>query len=139
MLAGLSVFDILEKNTIDFSLVKFEVIGPDSFMWRLNIGEHIYYLYVTDYSGGLADIQQTFRDYLESDEFELVPVRVEHTTTFEDSIPVKNAVVYQKADDSDDMMQFASSSGFDSVFLAKSSEDADASLFASYAPRGFSR
>jgi len=102
------------------SLLQFEVISPDSFMWRLSIGGSIYYLYAEDFVSGLDYVKHTFEDYLESRDWEFVkPLK---TVKFEDASPVVGANVYNKASDADAMMEYAVDSGYDFVFLVKSSE-----------------
>jgi hypothetical protein len=117
------------------ALVRFEVITPDSFMWRILIGEGVYYLYAEDYVPGIDHIKSVFNKYLENDRWKLV--KPKSTIKFKDATPVKGATTYQEPDDSDEMMQYAIDSGHDFVFLAQSSEDADNAQFSFSAPRGF--
>ncbi len=126
-------FDVEIIDGID--ILRFEVISPDSFMWRLQIDDNIYYLYAEDYVPGLGYISSVFSRYIENNEWSFVKPR--KAIDFEDATPVLSARVYEKSDDSDDMMQYTVDSGYDFVFLAKSGEDADRALFSKSAPRGF--
>lgn len=131
--------EILVRFNLDLpehiALVRFEVITPDSLMWRLLIGNNIYYLYAEDYVPSLTHVKTVFDQYIESHEWDFIEPRV--TTTFTDAGPVKSATTYQEPDDSDDIMQYAVDSGYDFVFLARSNEDADNAQFSDWAPRGF--
>ncbi len=131
--------DILGRFNIELpeyiALIRFEVITPDSFMWRLLISEHIYYLYAEDYVPSLSHIKSLFDQYIENTEWSFVkPRKVIH---FEDASPVKGATTYAPPDASDNMMRYALDSGYDFVFLARSSEDATNAFFSDTAPRGF--
>ncbi|MBC7546464.1 hypothetical protein H7171_01830 [Candidatus Saccharibacteria bacterium] len=127
-------FDAAHKQ-YSLALLRFEVITPDSFMWRLLVNNAIYYLYAEDYVSGLAKIKNVFNSYLETTKWELVsPVKI---IKFEEASPVKSAVTYAKPNDHASMMQYAADSGHDFVFLAKSSENADDAQFSDEAPRGF--
>jgi hypothetical protein len=118
-----------------FAIVRFEVISPDSFMWRLQIGDGLYYLYAEDYVPGLEHIRSVFNEYLENGGWSFVEPR--KTIVFEDASPVQTAVTYQPPDDSDEMMRYAVDSGYDFVFLARSKENSDDAQFSAHAPRGF--
>ncbi len=102
----------------NLALLKFEVITPDSFMWRLLINEGIYYLYAEDYISSLDHVKKVFNAYLESDQWEFI----DPVDTFVETIG------------------HAVKSGYDHVFLVKSSvEDADDAQFSVDAPLGFTQ
>lgn len=134
-----TILDILRRFDIELpehiALVRFEVITPDSFMWRLLIGNNVYYLYAEDYVPELDHVKSILNKYLENEKWELVKPKV--ITRFEDSTPVKDATTYKEPNDSGKMMQYAVNSGHDFVFLARSSEDANDAQFSDSAPRGF--
>jgi hypothetical protein len=127
--------DAVPKNE-QICLLRFEVITPDSFMWRLLISGRIYYLYAEDFVSGLGQIKHIFDSYLESPDWQFVPVK--NPVSFEASSPVAGAAVYEKPDDVETMMRYAVPSGHDFVFLAISNEKADDANFSDEAPRGFS-
>lgn len=134
---ALKQFDFtLPKEKGSVALTSFEVITPDSFMWRVNAG-NIYYLYAEDYVPGLEYISSVFQTYLKSKEWEFVPYR--NPKKFEQSNPVLQADVYQGSDDADDMMKYAGESGYDFVFLVRSKEDPSWALFSDHAPQGYLR
>jgi hypothetical protein len=130
---------ILGRFNIELSgiiaLVRFEVITPDSFMWRLLIGDSVYYLYAEDYVPSLSHVKSIFNQYIENDGWSFVKPRA--VIQFDDATPVKDATTYNKPDDSDDIMQYAVDSGYDLVFLVRSNENADNAQFSDSAPRGF--
>lgn len=137
------IVDILQRFGLDlanenfpFALLRFEVITPDSFMWRLLINNDIYYLYAEDYVSGLDHIKSVFKSYLESDKWDFVTP--DKTIAFGSASPVKSAAVYQEPEDTEEMMKYTVDSGHDFVFLIKSQEDADGAQFSDHAPRGFS-
>jgi hypothetical protein len=133
------ILEVLGRFNIDLpeyiALVRFEVITPDSFMWRLLISQNVYYLYAEDYVPGLGHIKSIFNQYVDKDDWALVKPR--RVIQFDDATPVKGATTYNEPDDSDDMMQYAVDSGHDFVFLVRSSEDTDNAQFSDSAPRGF--
>lgn len=84
------------------ALLKFEVITPDSFMWRLLINNSIYYMYAEDYIPSLDYVKQVFNAYLKSDKWGFI-----------------------NPNNSDGAADYAVKSGYDYVFLVKSAEDSD--------------
>jgi hypothetical protein len=136
---SVNIRELLDRFNIDLpeqiALVRFEVITPDSFMWRFVIGKRVYYLYAEDYVPGINHIKAIFNQYLENDKWELVMPKSK--LKFEDATPAKSAKTYKKPNDSNEIMQFAIDSGHDFVFLAQSNEDADCAQFSDSAPRGF--
>jgi len=131
----LKQFDFtLPKEKGGVALTSFEVITPDSFIWRIYAGD-IYYLYAEDYVPGLGYISSVFERYLKSKEWEFVPIR--NPRNFEQSSPVRQADVYNGPDDAEDMMEYAGESGYDFVFLVRSNEDPSWALFSDHAPQGY--
>ena len=128
-------FEVEIGHDAPLSLLRFELLTPDSFMWRLLISDSVYYLYAEDFVPGLQHVKDVFNAYLENDQWSFV--KVTHPIPFLSSTPVKHADVYSKLETSDDMMDYAADSGYDFVFLVKSSEDANWSSFSRSAPRGF--
>ncbi len=114
-----------EKSQLD--VLRFEVIGPDSFMWKLFLGDAIYYLYAEDYVSGIDYIKDIFTDYLGHDKWDFV--KPQHTIEFESASPVKGAAIYQKPERVDDLMDYAVDSGYDFVFMVKTLENPDDAHF----------
>jgi len=138
------IVDILQRFGFDlatekfpFALLGFEVITPDSFMWRLLVNDSIYYIYAEDYVPGLSHIKNIFNSYLESDKWEFI--NPNKTIAFESASPVKGATVYQEPEESEEMMKYVVDSGHDFAFLVKSHEDANNAQFSDNAPRGFTQ
>lgn len=114
-----------------FALIEFQTLTPDSFIWRLLIHQTVYYLYAEDFVDGLASVEYNIRSYaVKGATFEFV--KVKDRQKFDDASPVKSAALYKEPTDSNDMMAFAASSGYDFVFLCTSDEDANDALFNSY-------
>lgn len=136
---SVNVRDVLGRFAVEvpphIAILRFEVITPDSFMWRMLIGDNIYYLYAEDYIDSLAHVKSAFTSYLESDQWELIEVK--SPVAFEDTTPVKGASFYKKPDDASELMRYAADSGHDFVFLARSHENAGDAQFSEFAPRGF--
>lgn len=138
------ILNVLKRFGFDFkdekypvNLLRFEVITPDSFMWRISAKGAIYYIYAEDYVSSLEYIKDVFKKYLKSDEWELV--KSPDMMFFKDSSPVHAAATYTEPDNSQDLMVYAIDSGNDFVFLAKSNEDDSNANFSDYAPNGFNQ
>jgi hypothetical protein len=122
------IVEVLQRFSLDFKsekssldVLRFEVISPDSFMWKLLLGNAVYYLYAEDYVSGMDYIKDVFNDYLESDKWNFViPQQI---LLFESSSPVEHANVYQKPERADELMRYAVDSGHDFVFLVKTFEN----------------
>lgn len=129
-------FNIVKENG-NYALLKFEVITPDSFMWRLLINGAVYYLYAEDFIEGLNQVKGVLNSYIGNSKWELV--KTKNIIKFEDSSPVKRASIYSEPNNVEEMMKYTVPSGPDFVFLAKSKEDASQAQFSDYAPGGFDR
>jgi hypothetical protein len=135
LLDTLAQFEVNLPSKGYVSLLRFEVISPDSFMWRLLISGNVYYMYAEDYVPGLAHLKEIFDDYLASRDWHFVPAK--NVASFESASPVVGAAVYQKPSDAETMMKYAVPSGHDFVFLALTSESTDDAHFSDKAPRGY--
>jgi hypothetical protein len=125
----LARFDIvIPEERGAHALIEFQVLSPDSFIWRFLIDGAVYYMYAEDYVEGLEYVRGEISAYA-IDEIELEFIKAKQQKEFEDTDPVKNATVYKPPEDYDKMKQFAVSSGYDFVFLCRSSEDASGALF----------
>ena len=109
-------------------LIEFQVLTPDSFIWRLLIDGNVYYLYAEDFVEGLADIEHKILNYAVKDA-ELDFIKARSPEPFNKATAVTHAVVYKEPQRSAAMMRYAVSSGHDFVFLCKSSEDGSHALF----------
>jgi hypothetical protein len=116
-------FDLTAEK-IPFDLLRFEVITPDSFIWKLLINNNVYYLYAEDCVPGLNYIRSVFDSYIESNKWDFVS-------------PIRQATACKKYDDSDEMIKYAVDSGFDLVFLAKSFDDINDAKFSKDIPKKF--
>ena len=135
MRAVLSQFMIqLPDDPYYISIVRFEVITPDLFIWRLSIGQKIYYLYAEDYTD-FNRVKQVLHRYVNSRNLHFMPVK--KPAAFQEASPVTSAQVYMEPEDSGEMIRYAAQSGYDFVFLAASTEDGSNAYFSESAPRGF--
>lgn len=136
-----SLVEVLQQFQIEvpklIPILRFEVITPDSFMWRLQLEASIYYLYAEDFVPSLAHIKSIFDKYLESKKWELI--KAKKPKQFEDSSPVAGADVYERPKEVKEMMKYAVDSASDFAFLARSQEPAGEGRFSDSAPRGFIR
>lgn len=117
------------------SIVRFEVITPDSFMWRIATRTAVYYLYAEDYVPGLEHVTGIIDTYLKGAPWRFIPAR--ESISFEDSTPVRTANTYKKPGNTEEMMLYAVDAGFDFCFLIRSEEDPEDACVSEEAPRGF--
>jgi hypothetical protein len=115
-------------------LLRFEVITPDSFMWRVLYDNHIYYLYAEDYVPGLKHVKAVFDTYIGGSKWNLVQCKIPEE--FESSSPVTSTKTYMEPEDSEEMMKYTFGSGYDFVFLARSNEDPSNAYFSEPTQRG---
>jgi len=128
------ITEVLERFNLDYSsreshldVLRFEVLSPDSFMWKILIGNAVCYLYAEDYVSDVDYIKDVFNDYLESDKWDFI--KPKQILKFESLGPVQRAEVYEKYNRADDLMQYAVDSGHDYVFLVKTLENPDDAHF----------
>lgn len=103
------------------SLVGFTELSPDSFVWKIFDGENVYYLYAEDYIPNLEHVREQILDFWPH-KITLTFVPVKRPIAFEDSSPNKASVVYKPPENEYDFAKYAAQSGYDFVFLLKSSE-----------------
>lgn len=98
------------------SLVGYQELSPDSFLWTIYDGEVFYTLYAEDYVPDLEHVRAEIRHFWQKDVgLEFVPVK--HQVAFEDSTPNRVAAVYMPPEDEYLFAQYAGQSGYDFVFL----------------------
>lgn len=104
------------------SLIKYEALTPDSFIWFLGIDGTNYCLYAEDYVPSHEHVLNVIHDNLPSwvhnEKYKLV--EVVDRQKWEEASPVKSASTYKPPEKPEEFMKFATTSGFDFVFLAKS-------------------
>lgn len=118
-----------------FTLLHFELLSPDSFMWRLRIGKSIYYLYAEDFVSDMDEIRANFGKLIGNNTWELVPAKT--VRAFHDTSPVKGETVYKEPENVTEMMQYAVESGHDFVFLARSHEKIEDAYFSRSSPHEY--
>ncbi len=134
----LNGFQFDEPNEIvQVAILRFEIISPDSFMWRLLINDRVFYLYAEDYVPSMDYVKHVFDTYVSSEGWELVSAR--EAIPFSFSSPVSITAAHNKPTDSREMANFAVHSGTDFVFLASSEEKASDAYFSNMAPHGYKR
>lgn len=126
--------DVLERFSLDYNsgkssvdVLRFEVLSPDSFIWKLLLGNCVYYLYAEDYIPSLDYVENVIDDYTGSDKWGFVTPR--KAIVFESASPVQVANVYQKPEEANQLMKYAVDSGYDFVFLVKTLENPDDAHF----------
>lgn len=110
------------------TVLEFKVLTPDSFLWRLLIGKTVYYLYAEDFIEGMDDVRHKLARLAKSSA-NLEFIKVREREEFEDAEPVKAATLYKIPSSKKELMKFAASSGYDFVFLCKSSENGNDAYF----------
>lgn len=118
-----------------YTLLHFELLSPDSFMWRLRIGSAIYYVYAEDFISGMDDIVNAFNKLIGDSQWELV--RAKNIKKLHDTSPFKSATVYQEPENVSEMMHYAVDSGHDFVFLARSRESVEDAYFSGASPHRY--
>lgn len=116
------IYSFLKKFGIDskkISLIKYEGLTPDSFIWFFSIEHKRYCLYAEDYIPSLKHVKQAMAANLprwsSSDVFELIEVLEQEK--WDESTPVKAATIYRPPDSIEEVMKYATTSGHDFVFL----------------------
>ncbi len=125
----LSRFDVLiPAEQHKHALIQFQVLTPDSFIWKFLIDGVVYYLYAEDYIQGLKFVHDEINHYaVENSQIEFV--KAKHQKQFDDTDPARNTAVYKEPEDYDEMKLYAVDSGYDFVFLCTSNEDASKVFF----------
>jgi hypothetical protein len=126
--------DVLKRFSLDYNsakssidLLRFEVLSPDSFVWKLLLGSVIYYLYAEDYIPSLDHVKNVINDYVGNNKWDFVAPQ--QVIAFESASPVKGADVYQKTERANQLMEYAVDSGYDFVCLVKTLENPDDAHF----------
>lgn len=118
----INMFEQFGVVTNKLSLLKYEALTPDSFIWVINSGGRRYCLYAEDYVPSLQHVSEMMKRYGvlsgESDDFQLLPVK--KPSQWAQSSPVTSADVYDSPANKDEFMKFAMPSGHDFVFLGAS-------------------
>ncbi|MGC1177001.1 MAG: hypothetical protein WA843_02925 [Candidatus Saccharimonadales bacterium] len=103
------------------SLLKYEALTPDSFIWIFNTGSGRYCLYTEDYVPSIDHVKKQMdekrSEWNPDDKYELL--RVSHDQEWDKTRPVTAATTYRPPEKPEEFMQYAATSGFDFVFLAK--------------------
>ena len=114
----LPLFDLnLKGRKVRISLLKFEVLSPDSFFWNFTLDDEEFYLYAEDAILSFNYIKETLQEIVGHNSWELV--KCTNPKPFNESSPVAAARFYKEPDDADELMQYAVDSGYDFVFLAR--------------------
>ncbi|MEO5950186.1 MAG: hypothetical protein ABIQ04_01925 [Candidatus Saccharimonadales bacterium] len=118
ILADFSSFTLDTIVTVD----SYEQLTPDSYIWQLTADDDIYILYAEDYVESLDSVREKIEDakgMIGGEFIKVVPNK---------PIDEELAVIASTHDDpeySDFLQNFAVTSGYDSVFLFKVSENSD--------------
>jgi hypothetical protein len=119
------MFEQFGLEGTDLSLLKYEYLTPDSFIWLLSSRNGRYCLYAEDFVPSLEHVHNAMKKYGilsdESDKFELL--KVKKPGKWDESSPVTASDVYTPPKNPKEFMKYAASSGLDFVFLGKSMND----------------
>lgn len=130
IISALQQFEVKEPSSFgSFALLRFAVLTPDSFVWKILINKNIYYLYAEDYVEDLAQVEQAIVRFSNDDSIKLEFVPVGNPKVFEDFSPNCIPQRYKPPGDEYNFMLYAGRSGYDFIFLAKSDEDSNDALF----------
>lgn len=121
--------EVIEPFLIQFglapkkiTLLKYEALTPDSFIWFLSVDGAKYCLYAEDYVPSLEHVQEIIHENLPTwtpyDKYKLK--KVEKRQEWIDTSPVKSAATYIPPTKPEEFMKHATTSGFDFVFVAES-------------------
>jgi len=110
------------------SLLKYEALTPDSFIWFFNAGDeskrYEYCLYAEDFVTNLDHVIETMNSNspVWDGEAKFALVKVLQPSKWDEASPVKGATVYQRPKKPVEFMKYATSDGYDFVFLGQSKE-----------------
>ncbi len=105
----------------EFDIVGFTAISPDSFLWTLSTNQAVYYLYAEDFVSDYHAALHAAQAYAPvSAELSFIPAK--QPLDFESSTPNQSTTVYQPPNNLGEFQKYASQSGYDFVFLLRSSE-----------------
>jgi hypothetical protein len=122
IVAALQQFGI---DAQDIRLVKYEALTPDSFIWFFSAASGSsskqYCLYAEDYIPNLGHVSEVIHQYRPEwdEEVTYSLLKVMQKENWEDSSPVKSAATYKVPEKQKDYMEYAATSGYDFVFLAR--------------------
>lgn len=116
-------------ESLRVTLLQYATLSPDSFIWKLSLENHVYYLFAKDYAESLDSVQTDIRAFAGDNEVGLKFMKAKDPKAFEDSSPNQYAKVYQPPDDEYTFHDYAARSGVDFVFLCRSDEPADDAMF----------
>lgn len=124
----LAQFDIPIASNRQVTLIEFQTLSPDSFMWRLLLDGTVYYLYAEDHIDGFEGVHNKISSWF-APNIKIDFIKTRQQNGFTNTTPFKSAAVYKEPDDYEHMKYYTASSGYDFVFLCKSDEDAGSALF----------
>lgn len=112
----LGKFKLNDSRLID--ITKFQMLTPDSFIWRLRMTNGVYYLYAEDFIESLEHVKRSIQEVAGPHPGKFIEA-IEQKE-FEELEPVLNSEVYAEPDEyNEQIMKFAVDSGHDLVFLYK--------------------
>ena len=117
-----------EFGYVDFTLLGFNVIKPDSFIWKLIINYELYYLYAEDYVISLEQVINTVKDY-DKTLTKLEFVKVYNPKKHEKIEPRKKGVIYSEPDKVNSIRLYTVDSGHDHAFLLRTGKSISDAYF----------
>lgn len=122
-------FQLEADETLEgpMTIIWFKVLSPDSFAWKVALGSRIYLIYAEDYIKSLDYVKRQMRELSGGTELEFK--KVHDAQHFAKASPVRHATLYKRPVRANEMMQYAATSGYDFVFLARSIEAYEDAFF----------
>ena len=117
-----------ELGYVNYILLGFRILTPDSFIWELLIDNEIYYLYAEDYVTSLEQIIIAVKKYDRSD-IKLDFIEVLESKGLKESDQITSSDVDETPENSDELQKYAQESGYDLAFLLKTDKDASDAYF----------
>ena len=100
--------DLNDNTILQYQLVGFKILTPDSFIWELIIDDAVYYLYAEDYVENLSHVKSAIKSY-DKTSISLDFVEV-YNPPISKNIQIKN---------DDKSTKYIVKSGYDLVFLLR--------------------
>lgn len=105
----------------EFEIVGFTSLSPDSFLWILSSDKGVYYLYAEDFIDDYKIAEHAAAEYAAAFA-KLTFIPAKQPLQFEQSSPYQSASVYKPPSNITEFQKYAGQSGYDFVFLLRSSE-----------------
>lgn len=125
-----NILSTLKRYRIDvenISIIKYEALTPDSFVWYFTANNELYCLYAEDYIPSVGHVIDAMHGHLPAwyEDVHLELIEPEQQVIWGKSSPVASAAVYKRPEDYKEVEKYATTSDLDFVFLGKSKSKLD--------------